>query len=74
MTFRSLHHRKPTSIGGDDSARNTQLVNYKQHQAWHILFANKTAPEIIDLINRYWIDPDFFIECIDKKELGGIPL
>jgi hypothetical protein len=68
MNFRDRHHRKPSSIGGKNDNNNISIVNQKQHRAWHILFRNKTAPEIAALINEFWIDPDYVIVVINVKE------
>lgn len=65
------HHKKPSSIGGDNSERNISHIKDNHHKAWHILFKNYSAPYIIELINKYYIDPDFYIECIPKDQVGG---
>lgn len=62
------HHRKPTSIGGTSEDRNISYVNRKQHEAWHTLFSNHTAPTIVAIINEKWIDPDYEIIVRRKNE------
>lgn len=37
------HHRKPKSLGGKDVV----VVKRREHEAWHCLFANLSAPEIL---------------------------
>ena len=51
------HHRLPQSKGGTDLPTNISMVPRKQHEAWHTLFENKSAEQIIELINDVWIDP-----------------
>jgi hypothetical protein len=43
------HHRKPESLGGDKSPRNISHVPLFKHRAWHTLYDNYEAPEIIRL-------------------------
>jgi len=72
----TTHHRKPTSIGGARFAdRNKSEVPRIQHQSWHILFSNHTAPTICAIINEKWIDPDYKLICIPaEKEHEAIKL
>ena len=63
----NIHHRKPRSIDGVSSDRNMSEVRKSQHEAWHTLFSNMTAPEIIAIINRRWLDPDYRIVCEEVK-------
>lgn len=70
MSFTDKHHRKPRSIGGDNSNRNISMVNQKMHRAWHTLFKNKTAYEIAELINEFWLDPDYKFISIPKDQVG----
>lgn len=67
----TLHHRKPTSIGGARHCKKNQSnVPRIQHQSWHTLFSNHTAPTICAIINEKWIDPDYRFICIptDKED------
>lgn len=41
------HHRKPTSIGGKNYKRNISYVPLFKHRAWHDLYQDKEAQEII---------------------------
>lgn len=56
----TIHHRKPTSIGGEDSERNTSIVRRFKHEAWHNLFSNCPADGIqqrfVQLYNRFVVD------------------
>jgi hypothetical protein len=61
----SVHHRRPTSIGGTNQKRNLRRVLVTQHQAWHTLFHNYEADVIARIINTTWLDPDF--EFIVRK-------
>lgn len=72
----TLHHRKPTSIGGHRHAeRNKSLVPRIQHQSWHILFSNHTAPTICAIIVEKWLDPDYRFICVPAdKEAEALKL
>ena len=60
---RTRHHRKPRSIGGTNSDNNIILLERDEHEAWHLLFGNKTAQEICNLINQKYLDPDYKFTC-----------
>ena len=63
----TLHHRKPTSIGGSKrDNRNHSWVTRIQHRAWHILFSNHTAQTICLIINEKFIDPDYELKLVRK--------
>jgi hypothetical protein len=53
------HHRKPKSLGGTGEPRNIIWLPTKKHDAFHLLFANKTPQEIADEISTFYLDPDF---------------
>lgn len=55
----SRHHRKPKKLGGKSEPENISIVPHKLHQAWHTMFGCMKPNEIIDQINRIWIDPNF---------------
>lgn len=60
----SLHHRKPTSIGGSrHNKRNHSMLPIKQHEAWHTLFSNLKAETICALMNEKYLDPDYKFVC-----------
>lgn len=46
------HHIVPRSRGGSNDPENIMWLSEKKHEAWHILFANKTIPEIIGLLKK----------------------
>lgn len=49
------HHIVPTSKGGKNLEDNLSYVLSKQHEAYHILFINKTPDEIINyLVDSFW--------------------
>jgi hypothetical protein len=60
-TIKDIHHRRPKSLGGSNKPSNLSLVEAQKHRAWHTLFDNKDVPEVIRLINKYWIDPSYHI-------------
>lgn len=62
------HHRKPQSIGGTDDPENISIVKITHHRNWHLLFENKSVPEIVRLLNKYWIDPDYQIYYKEKEK------
>lgn len=65
----TLHHRKPTSIGGSRHGRhNHSKVTRIQHQAWHTLFSNHTAQTIAHIINEKWLDPDYTLVCVKRNK------
>lgn len=41
------HHRKPKSITRDDSRRNISHVDRLDHDAWHMLYKELAAPDIL---------------------------
>jgi hypothetical protein len=53
------HHRLPQSRGGTDTypAGNLVRVNKVKHAYWHALFANRELEDIVEELNRVWIDP-----------------
>ena len=60
------HHRRPRSQKGSGAPRNISRVSVLKHIAWHDLFGNMTAEEIVEEINRVWLDPDFFMVLVPK--------
>ena len=63
----TTHHKKPTSIGGDNKEKNKSLIKQKYHSAWHLLFKNFSAMDIIILLNNYYLDPDYPLPIISVK-------
>ncbi len=47
------HHRKPRSLGGDDSDRNMSHPPPDKHRAWHTLFDNLPAKDVLNLFQAY---------------------
>ncbi len=48
------HHRLPQSLGGTwDTENISEVPNYK-HQAWHRLFDNLPAQEVVVLLRGYY--------------------
>ena len=48
----SPHHLTPKSRGGSSTTSNLLNMDNRRHQAWHLIFGNKTLPEIINLLER----------------------
>lgn len=66
---KTLHHRKPISIGGArHNKRNHSWIQRIKHQAWHTLFDNHTATTIVFLINQHYIDPDYEVVLVRKEQ------
>jgi len=62
------HHRLPRNSGGTSEKRNISSVPNKLHEAWHTLFRTYDPYKIARLINRYWIDPDYYFEVRRRDE------
>lgn len=67
----SVHHRRPRSQGGTDTQRNLSIIPAHKHQAWHLLFDNKSPYEIAAIINAIYLDPDYFFVCKRKENYRG---
>ena len=48
------HHRKPSSIGGTRSHGNISKVPRYKHEAWHGLFSNLSAPDILEEFKKFY--------------------
>ena len=63
--MKNKHHRKCRSNGGTQGTYKGEKfivwVDAKKHTLWHLLFNNNSPEQIIDEINRQWIDPRFEI-------------
>ena len=46
------HHRKPSSIGGKRAENNMSRVSRRKHRAWHLLFSNLPAPDILERFKK----------------------
>lgn len=66
---KTKHHRRPRSKGGSNADWNISIVPIKKHEAWHILFGNLEADEIVKEINKLWIDPDYEIIAVYKEKV-----
>ena len=50
---RNWHHfLLPKSRGGDKSLNNLLLIDIEKHEAWHRIFKNATAEEVLALLER----------------------
>lgn len=56
---KEIHHRKPVTLFGDHSLRNTLKLEHDVHMWWHQLVANLPAHEILREFNNY-LDPVSF--------------
>lgn len=55
----SKHHKKCKSNGGGNDRKNLSFVQRKAHTHWHALFYNYEAERIAEIINQYWLDPEW---------------
>jgi hypothetical protein len=62
------HHRKPTSIGGEDIEQNISVIPKHMHEHWHGLFSNLEAPTICALLNEKYIDPEYIFICEKRSK------
>lgn len=46
------HHLRPRSRGGNNSPSNILRFDENRHEAWHLIFGNKTLDEVIELLQR----------------------
>jgi hypothetical protein len=60
------HHLKPTSLGGTDDPSNIAWIPNIKHRGWHAIVSNLSVPEIVDVLNRHYIDPDYMLVAIKK--------
>ena len=62
------HHIIPSSRGGSGLENNLSFIPTKLHEAYHILFINRTPDEIIDyLVNDFWKgDKEWVGKYIDR--------
>lgn len=65
---KTVHHRKPRSIGGTDDTRNLSYITDRKHKAWHTLFQNKRADQIVWELNNVYLDPDYVVVLKEKKK------
>jgi hypothetical protein len=46
------HHLRPKKRGGQKIGSNLILIDIKRHNAWHVLWGNRTLGEVIALLER----------------------
>lgn len=68
-TTPSRHHRKARSFGGSDNGENISLVPQNKHRAWHLLFDCGAPETVAERINKTWIDPEYVVVAIKKKDI-----
>jgi hypothetical protein len=62
------HHRLPKSRNGANDPPNVVKVPQSKHEAWHILFSNMTAQEVLEQMNDWWIDPRYKLCLVPTKQ------
>jgi hypothetical protein len=65
--MKTRHHRKPRSVGGSDRKDNISRIPEDLHRAWHLLFANNPPHTIANLINEFYIDPDWELTVMRRN-------
>lgn len=63
------HHRLPRSRGGSNRNSNISLVRKDLHVAYHKLFGNATPDEIVEILNRVWIDPAYKLVAVRRNRV-----
>jgi hypothetical protein len=51
--FTDTHHLKPRSRGGQSTTSNTAQLDAYRHDAFHLLFGDKTPQEAAELLLRF---------------------
>lgn len=68
------HHRKPTSMGGQNTEKNISIVPVHMHRAYHMLFSNLPPKEVAKVLTSVWIDPAYYLVAIPRaKARKGTP-
>lgn len=60
----SEHHRKPTSIKGNDNVDNIKMIPHDIHMKWHAIVANKCAPKIAQMLAAPYRARRYKIDCV----------
>jgi len=63
------HHRLPRSRGGSNRNSNISLVRKDLHVAYHRLFGNATPDEIVEILNKVWIDPAYKLVAVRRNRV-----
>lgn len=50
--WQDTHHMTPKSRGGEDIGSNRLSLDAYKHDAWHLIFKNKTLREVIEFLER----------------------
>ncbi len=71
---KDIHHRRPKCLGGTDTypIGNLSHVSKRQHAHWHALFGVMTPEQIVNYINRKWLDPEY-VFVVQKKVVQFTP-
>jgi hypothetical protein len=64
----SKHHRHMRSHAGKFPKNNLVTVRQDHHEAFHLLFRNAYPWEIVDILNKKWISPDYTLVCVKTEE------
>ena len=49
---RNYHHLTNKCMGGGYSDSNLLLIKIERHQAWHVIFGNRSLEEVIEILQR----------------------
>lgn len=62
------HHRLAKSEGGSNLPQNISMVPKHKHRAYHLLFGVATAHIVAEILNEKWIDPEFELIAVRRKQ------
>jgi hypothetical protein len=70
----TIHHRKPVSRGGNNDNENMVKVPKSHHKAWHALFDNYGADQILQNLQEYWNFYSGGDHTYEAKQIGASTL
>lgn len=73
MRTTDIHHRRPRSAGGKSNKKNCIRVPKNQHKAFHLLFRNYSPEIVAEILNKYWIDPNFQLVAL-QRDFSKVPI
>lgn len=63
------HHRCPKSLNGSDKPSNISMLPKSQHEAWHTIAGSLNPSQIADIINKYYLDPNYAFVVVRRNDL-----
>lgn len=68
----SWHHLIPKSRGGNYGKLNLVLKRIRYHEAFHLLFGNRTPDEVLLEIIKAWAPKGYFKSVTIEKKDGSV--